>query len=99
MGKRQKLILALYAFAVFILSFMYVPFVEYHSDGGRTYLGHHKRHRLQWSMEFKPMELRNRSIDSSLMVAEIIGLTAIAGSGILLLQKRKQDSISLGGPF
>ena len=106
MGKRQKLILLLYAFAVFIVSFVYVPYVS-SWQGNKTSLGHHLRATIgnflgiQWKSGLKDASgnIISVSIDSSLIVAEIIGLTAITVAGILFLQKREKPTIRLEGPF
>lgn len=88
MGKRQKLILILYAFAVFLVSFLYVPIVRYYSDGVKIHAGHSMRPTILtilWVVE-SPKGYVN--IDAQLMIAEIIALTAIAAAGILFLKRQ-----------
>jgi len=54
MMKRQKLILILYAFAVFFLSFVYAPYVRYYPNGAVQFVGHHLRPKLAMIKQMKP---------------------------------------------
>ncbi|MDP3297987.1 MAG: hypothetical protein Q8N09_10455 [Thermodesulfovibrionia bacterium] len=86
MGKRQKLILILYAFAIFILGFVYVPYTQYFSNGVKIHKGHHIRPTMLWTTKISTHQ--SVDIDASLIIAEIIALTAISAA-LFLLSKRE----------
>ncbi len=92
MGKRQKLILIIYVYAILILSFIYVPYVRYYPNGGRNFIGHHLRLKL---FEISPLESKlwgHVVIDSNLIIAEILSITAITVVAFLLLQRKQISS-------
>ena len=84
MGKRQKLILILYAFAVFILGFVYVPYTQHFQNGIKIHKGHHIRPTMIWLTDIAS---QRADIDASLIIAEVIALTAIAGAIFLVLKR------------
>ncbi len=95
MGKRQKLIIMFYAFSVFIVSFIYVPYTRFHQGGAKTFLGHHLRGTIRnfFGIEWK-VAMRDASgnflavaIDAQLIIAEVIALTAIVAAAILVLHR------------
>ncbi len=86
MGKRQKLILILYAFAVFILGFVYLPYTQHFQNGIKIHTGHFIRPTKIWLTEIASRS--SVDIDASLMIAEIIALTAISAA-LFLLSKRE----------
>lgn len=85
MGKRQKLILILYAFAVFIISFVYIPYTRYLGGGMKIHKGHHLRPTMLWITKISTQQ--SVDIDASLIIAEVIALTAIAGAIFLVLKR------------
>ncbi len=95
MGKRQKLILMFYAFSVFIISFIYVPYNRFHPEGIKSFVGHHLRATIgnflgiEWKFSMKDTSgtLIAVSVDSQLIIAEVIALTAIAVAGVLLFKR------------
>jgi len=87
MGKRQKIVLILYAFAVFILGFVYVPYTQYFSNGVKIYRGHFIRPTII-TMILQTEIPQNTDVDASLIIAEEIALTAIAGAAFLLLNRK-----------
>lgn len=94
MRKRQKLVLILYAFAVFIIGFLYVPYVRFYSDGIKTSAGHHIRiplleHLFNADLWEKTKLGGYTAIDAQLIVAEVIALTAVAIAIYFILQERK----------
>jgi len=95
MGKRQKIIIMFYAFSVFIVSFIYVPYNRFHTNGAITFLGHNLRGTIRnfFGMEWK-FAMKDASgtfvsvgIDAQLIIAEVIALTAIAVAGFLFLKR------------
>lgn len=96
MGKRQKLILIFYAFSVFIVSFLYVPYTQFHQGGVKSFLGHHLRATIgnfigiQWKFSKRDISgtMLSVSIDSQLIIAEVIALTAIAVAGVMFFKKK-----------
>jgi len=83
MRKRQKLILILYAFAVFFVGFVYVPYDRYYQNGVKEFIGHHIRAKL---IPFEyPWGYIN--IDAPLIIAEVIAFTALAIVAFLLLKR------------
>ena len=84
MRKRQKIVLILYAFAVFILGFVYVPYTQYFSNGVKIHKGHHIRPTMLWQTNISTY---NVDIDAFLIIAEVIALTAIAGAIFLVLKR------------
>ncbi len=95
MGKRQKLIIMFYAFSVFIVSFIYVPFNRFHQGGVKTFLGHHLRATIrnffgiEWTYAIKDASgaIISVSIDAQLIIAEVIALTGIAVAVFLFLKR------------
>lgn len=91
MGKLQKLILILYTFSIFVITFAYVPFICYFEEGIRKYNGHHLRNKLGQMFHLDGSRLRGFcEIDSSLIFVEITTITLMAAAGILFLQKKKK---------
>jgi hypothetical protein len=96
MGKRLKFIIMLYAFSVFIVSFIYVPYTRFLQGGAKTFLGHHLRWAIRdfWGIEWKfaTMDMSGNilsvSIDSQLIIAEVLALTAIVAAAILVLHRK-----------
>ncbi len=84
MKKRQKLILILYAFAVFYISFIYVPYTQYYSNGVKTHAGHFFRSTFLYIVDSPK---GNVDIDAHLIIAEVIALTAIATAACLILKR------------
>jgi hypothetical protein len=96
MRKRQKLILILYAFVVFLFTFVYVPYNKFYAGGVKRYVGHHIRTRL-WEYVFgqdqwPTTRIRETVIDAPLIIAEVLAFTVIAVVAVLLLQ-RKESSV------
>jgi hypothetical protein len=89
MRKRQKLILMLYAFAVFFFTFIYAPYVRYYPNGAVQFVGHHLRTKLMMIMQMEPQLWGYTTIDATLMLAQIFSLTGITVALFLLLQKRR----------
>ena len=95
MGILQKFIIMFYAFSVFIISFIYVPYNRFYQDGAKTFLGHHLRapirdfFGMEWKFALKDVSgaFIYISIDSQLIIAEVIALTAIAVAGCLFLKR------------
>jgi hypothetical protein len=89
MGKRQKIILILYVYAVVFLGFIYVPYVRHYANGAKEFIGHHFRVRI---LQLSPWETQTYGpvvIDANLMIAEILSITAIVITAFLLLRKEK----------
>jgi len=89
MGRRQKIILILYVYAVAILGFIYVPYVQYYPNGAKKFIGHHLRVKL---LQMSPWETNTWgvvAIDANLIIAEILAITAIVVVAFLLF-KREQ---------
>ena len=87
MGKRQKIILILYVYAVMFLGFLYVPYVKYYPNGAKRFIGHHLRFGL---MELAPWEtgkFGNAAIDANLIIAELLSITAITVVACLFFKK------------
>ncbi len=96
MGKRLKLLIILYAFSVFIVSFIYVPYNRFHQGGAKTFLGHHLRgtirnfFEIEWkfAMTDASGNVLSVGIDAQLIIAEVIALTAIIAAAILVLHRK-----------
>ena len=89
MGRRQKIVLILYVYAVVFLGFIYVPYVRYYPNGVKNFIGHHLRIKL---FELYPWETKtwgHVGIDANLIIAEILSITAIVVVAFLLF-KREQ---------
>ena len=94
MGKRQKFIVMFYAFSVFIVSFIYVPYTRSY-QGTETFIGHHLRATIrnffgiEWKFRFEDVSgvVFQISIDSQLIIAEVIALTAITVAVFLVLKR------------
>ena len=87
MGKRQKIILILYMYAVVFLGFLYVPYVRYFPNGAKKFIGHQWRIRI---LELSPWETQtwgNVAIDGTLIIAEVLSITAIVAVAFLLLKR------------
>jgi hypothetical protein len=90
MNKLQKLVLALYAFAVFIITFAYVPYLCHFEDGIRKYNGHHMRAKASQLFHYEGTSIRGFcEIDSSLVFVEVFTITVMVVAAILFLQKKK----------
>ena len=95
MRKRQKLIFIFYAFSVFIVSFIYVPYNQFHQGGAKTFLGHHLRgtirnfFEIEWkfAMTDASGNVLSVGIDAQLIIAEVIALTAITTAVFLILKR------------
>ncbi len=87
MGKRQKIILIIYAFYVFFISFLYVPYARYYQGGIKTYAGNHFRSTPFWS---SPQLMGPLSIDADLIIAQLLAITAIAGAALLFFKREKR---------
>ncbi len=86
MRKRQKLILIIYAFYVFFFSFLYVPYSRYYQGGIKTYAGNHFRSTPFWN---SPQLTGAVSIDSDLIIAQLLAITAIAGAALLFFKREE----------
>ena len=84
MRTRQKLILILFALAVFYISFVYVPYAQYYSNGVKTHAGHFFRPTFLYITELPGSNL---DIDAELIIAEVIALTAITTAVFLILKR------------
>lgn len=90
MRKRQKLLLIIYAFFIFILSFSYAPIICHYEAGVKEYKGHYVRataRELTRQNGFRSYKFC--TIDSFLLFNEILGITLITGTLFLLLKKKK----------
>lgn len=83
MRVRQKFILVIYGLTVFISSFLYVPYAQFYSGGLKTYAGYHLRSTPFWITEIPGRYL---SIDSDLILAQVVALTAMAGAAFLFFK-------------
>ncbi len=87
MGKRQKIILVIYVYIVMLIGFLYVPYVRYHPNGSRVFIGHHLKPKILALFSDKQELWGSIAIDGNLIVAEIFAITAIVGAAYLLLKK------------
>jgi hypothetical protein len=87
--KRQKLLLIIYLYAVGIISFIYVPYVQFLPDGARQFIGHHFRGRLVQVMPWGNKIIGYAVIDSHLIIAEVLAMTAITIAAFMLLKRRE----------
>lgn len=85
MRKRQKLVLIIYAIVVFFVSFLYVPYARYYSNGVRTNAGNYFRSTPFWIVQ---MPRGNASIDAELIIAQVFALTAIVVAIIFVLNRK-----------
>ncbi len=91
MSKLQKLVLVPYAFAVFVITFAYVPYVCYFDDGVRKYNGHHMRAKASQIFHYEGTSIRGFcEIDSSLVSVEVFTITLMAIAAILF-RRRNPD--------
>jgi hypothetical protein len=89
MRKRQKLILIVYVYAVLFIGFLYVPYVRYYPNGSKRFIGHHIKPKLL-SFIWGPGEASlwgNIAIDSNLIIAELIAITALTVVAFILLKR------------
>ncbi|MBI4682770.1 MAG: hypothetical protein HY757_06685 [Nitrospirae bacterium] len=89
MGRRQKIILIIYVYAVVFLGFIYVPYVRHFPNGVRKFIGHHFRIKL---IQMYPWEIETAgavTIDANLIIAELFSITAIAVVAFLLFKREK----------
>ncbi len=86
MRKRQKIILIIYAFYVFFISFLYIPYNRYFQGGIKTYAGNHLSSSPFWN---SPQLMGNVSIDSDLIIAQLLAITAIAGAALLFFKREE----------
>jgi len=87
MGKRQKLLLLIYIYLVIFLGFLYVPYIQHYPNGVSKFVGHHFRFRL---LEISPWDTKiwgHTTIDATLIIAEILAITLVAGTIFVLLKK------------
>ena len=90
MSKLQKLVLVLYALAVFVITFVYVPYICYFEDGIRKYNGHHMRAKASQLFHYGGTKIRGFcEIDTSLVFVEVFTITLVAVAAILFLQKKR----------
>lgn len=91
MGKRQKIILIIYVYAVMFIGFLYVPYVKYYPNGAKSFIGHHLRFGL---VELAPWEtgtMGNTAIDATMIIAELLSITAIAVVAFLFSKKDRHS--------
>ena len=89
MRKRQKLILIGYVYAVLFIGFLYVPYVRYYPNGSKRFIGHHIKPQLL-SFIWGPGDAGlwgHTAIDSNLIIAELIAITALTVVAFLLLKR------------
>ncbi len=92
MRKRQKLLLAIYALIILILSFAYSPIICHYEVSIDEYVGHHLRataKKLTYQNSFKSYKFC--TVDSLLLFNEILGITLVTGTLFLLLKNKKHD--------
>ena len=93
MKKRQKLVIIIYAFCVFLLGFVFVPYTSYYKDCIRSYSGHHLRAGIAKYLGIDPWSpgiYVGREINGQIMLAELFAITVVAISIFLLLQKKEK---------
>jgi threonine/homoserine efflux transporter RhtA len=87
--KRQKLLLIIYLYAVAFISFIYVPYVQFLPNGAREFVGHHFRGKLMQVMPWGNKVIGYAVIDSHLIIAEVLAITAITIAAFMLLKSRE----------
>lgn len=87
MGRRQKLLLIIYVYAVLFLSFIYVPYERYFPGGVKKFIGHHLRIKLLEMHPWDKTTWGNVTIAADLIIAEVLALTAITVVAFLLLKR------------
>jgi hypothetical protein len=87
MGRRQKIVLILYVYAVLFLGFIYVPYVRYYPNGVKNFIGHHLRIKLFELSPWETMTWGHVGIDANLIIAEILAITAIVVVAFLLFKR------------
>ena len=87
MKKRQKLVLILYVNAVLFISFLYVPYVRHYTGCTERYIGHRLRFKIWDLTPWQSNYVGNITIDSTLIIAEFLAITAMAVVMFLLFNR------------
>lgn len=87
MGRRQKIILIIYVYAVVFLGFIYVPYVRYFPNGVQKFIGHHFRIKFIQMYPWDTQTAGAVTIDANLIIAELLSITAIAVVAFLLFKR------------
>ncbi len=74
-------------YMVVIMGFIYVPYKQYYPNGAQKFVGHHLRVRLFEVLPWEKSVWGMVVIDSNLIIAEVLSITAITAAIFLLFKK------------